>query len=221
MMSCESARRWLDDDVSGELDGPLASELGSHLESCPECREEARRLRGMLALAAALPREIEPERDLWPAIAARLGSEGHAVPAPRRRLVGWAGLAAAAVLLVALSAAITARLMRSALDTQAVRHVVSEIQPAVASNPDLEQAAAEYERAAASLRAALADRRARLAPATLRVVEDNLAIIDAALADLREALRAHPDNPELSVLLASTYRRQLDLLATANQLASI
>jgi hypothetical protein len=125
------------------------------------------------------------------------------------------------VLLVALSAAITARLMRPALDTQAVQHVVSEIQPAVASNPDLEQAAAEYERAAVSLRAVLADRRARLAPATLRVVEDNLAIIDLALADLREALHAHPDNPELSVLLASTYRRQLDLLATANQLASI
>lgn len=221
MMSCESARRWLDDEVSGELEGPLAAELHSHLESCSGCQEEASRLRELLASVAALPRVIEPQRDLWPAIAARLGSEGHTVVAPRRRLLAWAGLAAAAVLLIGLTAVITARLVRPGLESEARWVSGPDVQPVVASGHDFEAAFGEYERAASSLRAVLAERRAQLAPATLRVVEDNLAIIDVSLGDLREALRAHPDNPELSLLLASTYRRQIDLLATANQMASI
>ena len=54
-----------------------------------------------------LPRDIEPPRDLWPAIEARLEPRADA-GAPRR----WAWLAAAGVLLVIGSSLITASLLR-------------------------------------------------------------------------------------------------------------
>jgi hypothetical protein len=50
---------------------------------------------------------VEPERDLWPSIAARIASEPAQVPAPSRRArLGW--IAIAATVLVAVGAALTA-----------------------------------------------------------------------------------------------------------------
>ena len=58
----------------------------------------------LLEQAARLPAEIQPQRDLWPDIAARLNAP---VPTPRRR---WPLSLAAAAALVALTATVTWRL---------------------------------------------------------------------------------------------------------------
>ena len=67
--------------------------------------EQARPDDRWLQAASRLPREIHPERDLWPDIEARLHSEA----STRRRRRSWrlAATAAAAVVLVAMSSLIT------------------------------------------------------------------------------------------------------------------
>ena len=77
-----------------------------HLRSCIRCAKIVRDIEAIRADAASLP-PMEPSRDLWAGIAARidtpvieLPSRQAAPPAPRRRT--WQ-LAAAAVLLMAVS----------------------------------------------------------------------------------------------------------------------
>ncbi|MGV8039932.1 MAG: zf-HC2 domain-containing protein [Thermoanaerobaculaceae bacterium] len=222
MTSCDEARRWLDDRLDGELAGSLGEGVDAHLAACSDCRAYADGVRSLLAAAAELPREIQPERDLWPDVAARVASPTTLGHSSRHPAVRWGALAAAAVVLVGLTAVITARLVRPGAGPAGVGlRAGGGVSVAPASLAGLGGAFAEYERAAQALRAALADRRGQISPATLRDVEDNLRIIDGAIASLRAALAESPDNPELSTLLAATYRQQIDLLKTANKLASI
>lgn len=222
MTSCHEARRWLDDWLDGELAGALGENVEAHLAQCPDCRAHADGVRSLLAAALELPREIQPERDLWPEIVARVASPSQHAPSVRRPAFRWSALAVAAVLLVGLTAIITARLVRPGAGPAG-----GEVRPdgsasvVPASLTGLGDAFAEYERAAHALRSVLADRRGRISPATLREVDDNLRIIDGAIASLRAALAESPDSPELTNLLAATYKQQIDLLKTANQLASI
>ncbi|HPW55871.1 MAG: zf-HC2 domain-containing protein [Thermoanaerobaculaceae bacterium] len=222
MTTCDEARRWADDWLDGQLSDALREGIEAHLAACPACRAHADGVRSLLAAASALPREVQPERDLWPAIAARVAS-----PARRtRRDLGsarrWGAVAAAAVLLVGLTAIIVARRARPEAETTGVGARSGAGAAAVpASLPGFGEAFAEYERAGQALRSALADRRGQMSAATLREVEDNLRIIDGAIVSLRMALAQNPDCSELSTLLAATYGHQIDLLRTANQLASM
>lgn len=77
--------------VDGALDGAAREAAERHLAGCAACRRDVERLRALVTNAAALPRSIEPERDLWPGIAPRLG---------RRGVPWWVGVAAAVVLAV-------------------------------------------------------------------------------------------------------------------------
>ena len=65
----------LNDHAEGALPPRQAAEVERHLAECGECRARVERLSSLLAGLAALPREGEPERDLWPALAARIAAE--------------------------------------------------------------------------------------------------------------------------------------------------
>ncbi len=87
--------------LSEVLDGELAESeraaFEAHVAGCASCREELAELRRLVEAARALPAR-EPERDLWPALAAALP----AVSAPRTRSRVW--IAFAAGVLVTLGA---------------------------------------------------------------------------------------------------------------------
>jgi len=219
-MSCDEARRWLDDLVDGELGEALELELRAHLQACPECRCEAHRRRELLGAVASLPREIQPSRDLWPGIASRLCAQPAGPTRERRpRWQVWSGLVAAGVLLVTGTVLVTTRLMDLRAQNTAVHPgTPAGIAPAVITT-GLEVPNAELERAASSLRTALESRRSQLSPATLKVVDENLAIIDAALGRLQTAVREDPGNRALVTLLTATWARKIDLLQTATELA--
>lgn len=61
------------DYLARELDESTHEEVRSHLERCPECRAELSSLRELFAQLGQLPREVEPERDLFHGIATRIG----------------------------------------------------------------------------------------------------------------------------------------------------
>ena len=104
-MTCDEARERMGDYVDGALDEAAFQEMELHVAACAGCRAEERALRALLAHASALPAEMAPAHDLWTGIAERLDEPRPLWRRPRL-LAGWgAGLAAAAGVVLALSAA--------------------------------------------------------------------------------------------------------------------
>lgn len=73
-MNCAVVRETLNAYVDGELDPESLRELEDHLLHCSQCAREAEAIRSLLLQAGSLPREIHPQRDLWPGIRGRIAS---------------------------------------------------------------------------------------------------------------------------------------------------
>jgi anti-sigma factor RsiW len=212
-MKCEEIVDRLDEYVDGGLTEAEFQEVELHLDGCPECRGEERRLRALIAETAALPAEIWPAADLWPDIADRLrGPEGMRL-VPRTGLARWMGpmsVAAAAAVVIALSAALLTR--------ENVPGAVSPVAPAslqpvaLGTSSALLDSEREYARATADLMAAIDAQKETLAPETRAVLDANLKTIDDALAQVRSALAKDPGNSQLAHLLTSTHQKKVDAL---------
>jgi hypothetical protein len=230
---------YLDDELSNED----RNAVDGHLRGCPDCTTVLNELKGVVARAqAAAPHP--PQAALWAGIAERLEADVACWPAqvmpvatrqPRRITFTLPQLAAAAVLLAAVSSGLAWRLAdRSGT---ASRPIGSEPVSAIATlERDLsgERTGApgdarvemvgladpQYDAAVADLEKALKDGRGRLDASTIAIVEHNLQIIDQAIAQAREALVGDPANSYLSGHLVEARRRKLDLLRRATALAS-
>ncbi len=173
----------------------------THLAGCAGCRAAVAELRALVAGAAALPKRIEPARELWTGVANRIGKR------ERGKGKGWwrTALAAAAALVIGFA---IYRLLPSspALDGP--------------SGEGWEAVQAEYDEAGAQLRDALASQRDRLEPATVALLQRNLGVIDAAIRESRDALARDPGNVELRGLVASAARAKVELLRWATRVAT-
>lgn len=174
---------------------------------------------------AALPEEVPPARDLWPAIRAQLeaervkefpGSSGAPVEGrarvSARRLPGWAVAAAAGLALVAGTAVVTARLVRGPAPDVAVVDTL----PAPSAD-----ALAAYERSAAELAATLGRRAPRLDAETRATLERSLRTIDAAIEEARAELARDPANAGIRAFVEAAYRQKIDFLRRANDVANL
>jgi hypothetical protein len=162
------------------------------------------------AMLRSLPREVEPQRDLWPAIETRLESQSG------RRRPAWAWQAAAAVILVAASSLITASLLRRD-DTQTAR--VATPAPVVRAAFGLPSGlGAGYESARRELAADLEQRMSSMPPSTRQKLVANLAEMRRAADEINTALARQPGDPLLEELLLNTYQDELGVIASVNQL---
>ena len=222
MLSCDDVRARLDEYVDELLDGQELLQVERHLAGCAGCREELRGLRALLAEAAALPEELEPPRELWPGIEARL--------APRARVLGFAPLRRWAFLAPPLAAAAAALLAiglslrpgpqpqpaPGPSQTPVVEAGLSAV--ALGSGASLAQAEDEYRRATQQLLESLRSEQRALPPGTLETVERNLSAIERSLGEIRAALEQDPENAQLARLLNSTQRRKLQMLQSVARL---
>jgi hypothetical protein len=225
----------LNDFVDGLLEPAEYDRIERHLASCAACGERWSSLRAILDVSNALPAEIEPPADLWRDIRSRIAGDdtdrrGRSIsgasrmPTPLRSSWGlrrpWA-LAAAAVVLVAVSSAVTAVLVRRPSTTMVERTVPATppngplLPPASARAVD-----ADYIRTVGELAETLELRRSRLDPATVAKVEASLRVIDQAIAEARRALADDPVNRTLVDILSANYERKLELLRRAAELPS-
>ena len=219
-MTCDGVRKRLDEFVDGTLAQAEARTVTEHLRDCAPCRAEADALRRLLAGARALPRGIEPARDLWPAIERRIGSgtvrEGRFGWWPREVLGGHGLLAAAAVLVAVLGAVVGLLVLRETRRGPAAPGVTEPGTVTLAAAPaGAQDPAAEFARARTELRAALEVRRADLSPATREVIDRNLAVIERAAAEIEAAMADDPGNQTLRGLLLAVYRQEIELLLRA------
>ena len=169
-------------------------------------------------LTAALPREVAPPPDLWPAIRAEL--------APRSaRTIQWSPrwrLAAAGLLVAASSSILTLFAVRAREHAPAAVAVTpKDTAPVAATRLPAHLVVAErgYARSIDALWRTLDERRDSLAPSTVATVERSLRIADSAIAEARSALEHDPANSVLADLLVSNYERKIDLLRRATELA--
>ncbi|HEX5313569.1 MAG TPA: hypothetical protein VFX38_01485 [Gammaproteobacteria bacterium] len=153
------------------------------------------------AALAALPRELAPERDLWPDIEARI--------APRRHFAKpWLAAAALAVVLVTGSIAAAIFGPRTPAPTQSV-----------AANPLRAPSGfdAAQQRLRATTIAASIRESTQLDPKTQTVLLDNLGLIETSLANIQQALARNPGNASLQSLLYQLYRDEAALVAAAQR----
>ena len=215
----------LQDLVDGLLSESQRPEVEQHLAECAECRERLEQLRNLLAQASAAPRAITPPEDWWPAIretidrrkVVSLGPGGHGASRP-----WWtrpAGLAVAAILLVAATATVTAVLLPPSppgLDPIAVD---SRVTPDLGT-PRLAAIVANYEGLSLQLLADFETQRTALPPEAVAQVEQNLQVIDAAIREIIGVLETEPENETLLELLTASYRQKVAVLEHATEAVS-
>lgn len=243
------------DQLSDYLDGELSSEereaVDAHLSGCPDCVAVLNDLKRVVAQAQSLAHDRAPrppQADLWAGIAGRIdataqepGQDAAArvaafpVPQPRRFAFTFTQLAAAAVLLMAVSGGMAWTVARRG--PEGARRSAPASDAARASSPasfvdgvkgaadgdrvvPVGLADAQYDAAVTDLEKALKDGRGRLDASTIAIVEHNLQIIDLAIDQARQALVADPANDYLSGHLVEARRRKLDLLRRAAALTT-
>jgi hypothetical protein len=171
-------------------------------------------------LTAALPREIAPPPDLWPAIRAELAPRSARTA---RWSAGWR-LAAAGLVVAASSSILTLFAVQARDGAPGPTAVAVDTTPPPASATTrlpahLVVAERGYARSIDALWRTLDERRDSLAPSTVATVERSLRIADSAIAEARSALEQDPANRVLADLLVSNYERKIDLLRRASELA--
>jgi Putative zinc-finger len=230
----ERLSEYLDD----ELTAAERSAFESHLAGCAQCAATLADLREIVDRARTIgPRP--PQTDLWPTIVERIGPPSRFGASARQRRetrrfsFTLPQLAAAAVVLTALSSAVAWRIAdRSAESSRGAAAPPFAAQSENTASPDrsgsidreasadlnmrpVSLADAQYDAAVADLEQALAKGRGRLDKATIAIVEENLTVIDQAIAQARAALASDPANSYLSGHLVEARRKKLDLLRRA------
>lgn len=199
------------DYLDGELPAERAARLERHVAGCAECATLLDELRRVLARAQALD-DQPPRRDLWPGVAAAIGT---GPGRPRDVVLPVPLLLAAALALVVLSGGSVLLWTRSRPPAPAIAAQVAD--PAVSAagaGPDR-----GYAGAVRALEAELASGRGRLDTLTVRVLEEKLALIDRAIGEAERALATDPANGYLAGHLTQTRLRKLDLLRRAAALS--
>lgn len=197
--------------------------VDEHLAGCGDCRQVLSEVRAVASRARSLTDE-PPAGDLWPGIAAAIGSGSRREPrvvemrVARRFSFTLPQLVAASLALMVLSGGLVwiARLGGERTDFPAI--TASDGQPAPAILPAT-FAEAHYDEAIADLQQTLDAGRSKLDPETVRVLEQNLIAIDRAIEQCRRALAADPANGYLSDHLVAAKKRKLALLRRATAIA--
>lgn len=218
------------DYADGVLSDPEAAAVEKHVSACVTCRRTIDEVQDMMTALRALPRELMPRRDLRPpvmpgdrALVFTETSPHTPLMHPHRKWVGtlpprWMR-AAAAIVLVAASAATVARIdwRSSKVERESLaRSPLPEENLVVAGTPT----ASAYANATRELLAIYRARQPELDPEMTRIVQRNLAIMDAAILELELAREESDSGAEIARLLDERYRTRLDFLRGALALLS-
>lgn len=180
--------------------------IEEHVAGCARCQAQLEWLRTLARDTAALPRSLEPTRELWSGIAPRLG--------PRRRVVqvDLRVLAVAAVILIMLTAGAVDLWFRRQAPFTPIAH-----QPPV----PVEQNAANTDPAAAVAALVIQVQRLEqsLPPETKALVTAQLGQIDAAIKESEAALAGARNNVAIEHMLEARYQQRLMLLEQARRVS--
>jgi hypothetical protein len=168
--------------------------------------------RELLAKIEALPREIDPGRDLWTGIDSRIQAKR------RNRRVNVARVVSIASVATFAAAAAWALYFKPAVGTTPVETPIASVAPVPAVSaptPALKAVVPEedsYRAALASLAPTLSQRKAQLPEADVKKIETSLRAIESAVASTRSALAEHADDPDLRAELDAEYEQEIQTI---------
>jgi hypothetical protein len=176
--------------------------------------------RSLDELLASVPRDVQPERDLWQGIQAEIAKTPivtDAAPVVHFGSSRWFQIAAGLLLVLATSVT-TFVITRQSMEKDAAVQVANTPLPTPALNAmpvsfGPEMLGAEYLQARSELNQRFQERLKTLPPATRVKLEGNLADLRKAANEISQTLAENPSDPLLQDLLMSTYQRELQLLA--------
>ena len=171
-------------------------------------------------LLASVPRDVQPERDLWQGIQAEIAKTPivtDAAPVVHFASSRWFQIAAGLLLVLATSLT-TFVITRNSMEQNPAMQMANNPvpTPALSAMPvsfGPEVLGAEYLQARSELNQRFQERLKTLPPATRVKLEGNLADLRKAANEIAQTLNEHPSDPLLQDLLMSTYQRELQLLA--------
>jgi hypothetical protein len=176
-------------------------------------------------MLASLPKDVQPERDLWQGIQAEITKTPivtDSAPVVHFSSTRWFQIAAG-VLLVLATSFTTFVITRQSMEKDAVQMAQTQHQVTVptATAPlnampvsfGPETLGADYLKARSDLDKRFEERIKTLAPSTRAKLERNLAELRHAANEISATLAENPSDPLLQDLLMSTYQRELQLLA--------
>lgn len=207
----------IDGWVEGLLSDAQRAAIDTHLRACARCRAEVARQTELLAALRALPDRVDPGTDLRPAIRAGIDRARRARHGRRVLRSLRLPLAAAAVLLVAITATLTALLLADREADEVARRASDR--GGIVRVADFGAARSEYVHAAEDLSATLERHRDALAPETVALVEQSLRTIDEALREADAALREDPASPLLRDMILENHEKKVEVLRWANSIA--
>jgi hypothetical protein len=180
-------------------------------------------------MLASLPKDVQPERDLWQGIQAEIAKTPivtDSAPVVHFSSTRWFQIAAG-VLLVLATSFTTFVITRQSLEKDAVQVAQTQQQVTVptATAPlnampvsfGPETLGADYLKARSELDQRFAERIKTLAPSTRAKLERSLADLRHAANEISATLAENPSDPLLQDLLMSTYQRELQLLADVSE----
>jgi len=229
----------LNDYVDDSLPTADRDRVAEHIDRCSRCRSEHDQIVSMLRSMDSLPDSVLPPEDLWTEIRTSIDRRKEVVlhantvsgsharqPAPRRPWWAYRSMvAAAAVVLVVGTSALTTLILRSSDGSMIARSERGQAAPSATDAPlmlpaGFREAEAEYLQSIGELRSVLQAHRSVLKPETIATVEHSLSVIDIAIDEARKALLSDPGNETLVDLLKASYERKLDLLRRAADLGA-
>jgi hypothetical protein len=158
-----------------------------------------------------LPRSMEPDRDLWTDIAARIGAR-------RKRAMIVPVITAAFVLAAAATIVLVARRRPAApavaIDTRPLA-APSAAHPAEEHHGEADV----YAVALRTLEASFAERRPFLPSDAVRHIDASLAVLDEAIGATKKALEEAPGSPDLEGQLRDEYEQKIRALTDIVDLA--
>lgn len=172
----------------------------------------------LMTMAASLKQDVQPERDLWPDIAA-------GIKQPDANGFRWRTMlaqAAAVVLLIGGSSGLTWLAVKD--DGTSVSPVsasnVAPLSAVPASFGDRYSLGPDFIDARRDLEGRLQQELERLSPETRADVEASLQTLRGAIVDINAALSEEPNNPLLQKLLLSSYQEELAVMQQINGIAT-
>jgi hypothetical protein len=238
-LECDAFDAALADYLEDTLAPDARAAADAHRASCARCDALVRDLDTIRSEAAEL-RPFAPSRDLWPGIAASIGTPVTSLAELRARQGRphrtWVSprVAAALVLLTAGTTFVVARMTTTtptapthqvAVNPQETPQVTVPVAPPATTNvtpgPSTvtpvarkQSTQATYAQEIAGLHAIVEQRSSQLDPHTRAVIEHNLQVIDTAIAESRRALVNDPHSAFLADQLDQALDTKLELLRT-------
>jgi hypothetical protein len=233
---CAAFEAVLPEYLDGTLadDGAASANARAHIVSCESCRALVRDMERIRARAASLP-ALQPSRDLWAGIEARIQSMPQDATPVRPITTRWmsqrwygAPLARAAVLVIATASATlfashhwpSTSAQLGSPSTPVTTAVTNSGVSTVSNAPAARTSEFIYDQQISAMRQILDSRRSRLDPKTVAIIEKNLRVIDTAIAESRTALARDPANHFLAGQLDASLNTKLELLRTVAMLPS-